>query len=266
MEFDKTPAPGDTPVVGDPNIQPLPLAEQLVGDGKQFKDFESLAKGKYDADAFIEQLKNENAQMREAVGTAEQESLKATTLSQVLEAVRTLSDSGTPNEPAPAGEGDIAGNQSELSKEDILDLVQRTLDKTEAKRSQTTNFDSVRDAFLKVYKDGDKARLEYKATAASLGIQETQLDQFARMNPELVIRAAGLKPAFTSDQSTPSYLANSENSEASKNAGVDTGAKDHAWWNEQRKAKGNAWYFSTKIQSAYWRDAKALGDSFLVEK
>ncbi len=265
MEFDNTPAPGDTPVVDDPSIQLAPLAERLVGDGKQFKDIEALAKGKTDADAFIEQLKNENASMREAVTTSEQESLKAATLSQVLEAVRTLSDSGNPNDPAPAGDGSIDGNQPALSKEDILNLVQRTLDKTDAKRAQDINFDSVRDAFLKVFKDGDKARLEYKATADGLGIKESQLDDFARMNPELVIRAAGLKPAFTSDPSIPSYLANSENSEANKNKGVD-GAKDHIWWDEQRRAKGNAWYFSTTIQQAYWRDAKALGDSFLVNK
>ena len=59
MEFDsKTPAPGDTPALEqDPNVQLAPLAEQLVGEGKPFKDVEALAKGKTDADSFIEQLK-----------------------------------------------------------------------------------------------------------------------------------------------------------------------------------------------------------------
>ena len=262
MEFDNTPAPGDTPAPEqDPNVQLAPLAEHLVGEGKPFKDIEALAKGKTDADAFIEQLKNENAQMREAVSTSEQESLKAATMSQVLEAVRTLSGSGDGNDPTPVGDPSQDGNQSALSKQDILDLVVRTLEKDTAKRTQQDNFDSVRDTFLRTFKDGDKARLEYKAIAESLKLTELQLDEFSRMNPELVVRAAGLKPASTS-LPIPSYLANSENSEATKNAGVDA-PMDHKQWEELRGRKGNKWYFDSKVQLAYWRDVQALGDSFL---
>lgn len=265
MEFDSTtPAPGDTPVPAVPATPDIQLSEQLVGEGKPFKDIEALAKGKLDADSFIEQLKNENAKMRTAVGTAEQESLKAATLSQVLEAVRTLSPSGTPNDPVLAGDGDTDGNQPSLSKEDILDLVQRTLDKTAASTKQDANYDSVRDTFVKIYKDGDKARLEYKATAEGLGISEEQLDAFARQNPELVLRAAGLKSATTSNQPAPSYLHSDINSEAGGGQGVDT-PKNYAWWEEQRRKKGNAWYFDIKVQQAFGRDAEALGDSFLVE-
>ena len=261
MEFDNTPAPGDTPEpVQDPTPQ-LQLSEQLVGEGKPFKDIEALAKGKTDADSFIEQLKNENAQMREAVATSEQESLKAATMSQVLEAVRTLSGSGDGNDPAPAGDLSLDGNQSALSEQDILNLVQRTLDKDTASTLRETNYSSVHDAFLGTYKDSDKARLEYKATASALGIKEEQLDEFARMNPELVIRAAGLKPASTSEP-TPSYLANSNNSEATKNAGVDA-PMNHRQWEELRGRKGNKWYFDSKVQQAYWKDVQALGDSFL---
>jgi len=261
MEFDNTPAPGDIPApVQDPTPQ-LQLSEQLVGEGKPFKDIEALAKGKTDADSFIEQLKNENAQMREAVATSEQESLKAATMSQVLEAVRTLSGSGGGNDPAPAGDPSLDGNQSALSEQDILNLVQRTLDKDTATRTEQENFDSVRDTFLRTFKDGDKARLEYKATAESLKLTESQLDQYSRMNPELVVRAAGLKPASTS-QPAPSYLANDKNSEATKNAGVDA-PMNHKQWEELRGRKGNKWYFDSKVQQAYWKDVQALGDSFL---
>jgi hypothetical protein len=261
MEFDNTPAPGDTPAPAqDPNVQVAPLAEQLVGDGKPFKDVEALAKGKTDADSFIEQLKNENAGMRDAMAKSEEAALKAATMSQVLEAVRTLSGSGDANDPTPVGDVSEDGNQPALSEQDILNLVQRTLEKDTATRTQQDNFDSVRKTFLGTYKDSDKARLEYKATAEALGITEKELDSFARMNPELVVRAAGLKPA--SNTPTPSYLASNKNSAGGEPNAIDA-PRDNVWWEEQRKAKGNKWYFDTKIQQAYWRDVQALGDSFL---
>jgi len=262
MEFDNQPAPGDTPAPDqDPNVQVAPLAEQLVGEGKPFKDIEALAKGKTDADSFIEQLKNENAGMRDAMAKSEEAALKAATMSQVLEAVRTLSGSGDVNDPAPAGDASQDGNQSGLSEQDILNLVQRTLEKDTASRTQQENFDSVRNTFLGTYKDSDKARLEYKATAVALDMTEAELDTFSRMNPELVVRAAGLKPALNTP--TPSYLANTKNSEGGDGPNAIDTPRDNAWWEEQRKAKGNKWYFDTKVQQAYWRDVQALGDSFL---
>lgn len=107
MEFDTQNQPGtvDNPnPENDQNVQTVQYSERLVGEGKPFKDIEALAKGKMDADAFIEQLKNENAQMREAVASSEQEALKAATMSQVLEAVRTLSGSGDTNDLEPSGD------------------------------------------------------------------------------------------------------------------------------------------------------------------
>lgn len=263
MEFENTPDAGDNQNSDTPN---LAASEQLVGEGKPFKDIEALAKGKLDADAFIEQLKAENAKMRDAVGESESKAQQAATLTQVLDAVRQMSGevNQTPNEPAPAGEGGQDGNQPGLTEQDILKMVQRTLADTEANRKEQANYDSVRDAFQKKFRDADKARLSYKATAEALGISEEQLDAFAKANPEMVLRAAGLKNAFKSDQVPPSYLHTDKNSEhANQNAG--DGPKNNKWWEAQRAQKGNKWYFDIATQKAYWEDVKALGDSFLEE-
>lgn len=256
MEFEKPAAPTAAPAPD------APLSEQLVGEGKPFKTVEDLAKGKYEADKFIEQLKAENAQMLSKLSQAEQDSIQGSTISQVLEAVRALSNSGSPNDSAPSDEEPKGGNQPGLSEDDIRDLVSRTLKQNETAQKQEQNYNSVKTAFQKQYTDPDKARLQYKSVAASLGLEEKQLDEFARMNPKLVLRAAGLEQAFKSDQSSPSYLSNDKNSEAVEK-GQAGGARDHNWWEEQRRAKGNAWYFSPKVQQAYWKDVNALGDSFL---
>lgn len=260
MEFEAT-KPSPTPT----QDSQASLSEQLVGEGKPFKTIEDLAKGKFEADTFIEQLKAENAQMLAKLSEAEQEQMKGATVNQVLEAVRALSQSGSSQDPQPnpAGEEPSDGNQPGLTEEDIKELVSRTLKQTETVKKQESNYESVRKAFQKQYVDADKARLQYKAVADSLGLKEEQLDEFARMNPKLVLRAAGLEQVFKSTQTPPSYLGNEHNTEAlGGDKGVDA-AHDNSWWEEQRKSKGNAWYFQPRVQQAYWKDVKALGDSFL---
>lgn len=257
MEFENKPPTGDTTPPANPS-------ESLVGEGKPFKDIDALAKGKLEADTFIEQLKAENASMLAKLSTAEQENLKGSTVAQVLEAVRQLSPAATPNEPGQPAEGDKDGNHPGLSEDDIGKLIARTLKQNETAKTQEQNYDSVREAFFKKFNDPDKARLQYKATADSLGITEEQLDEFARMNPQLVKRAAGLEEAFKSNQTPPSYLGNDHPGDDLGNNKVDQ-AQDNVWWETQRKAKGNAWYFQPKVQQAYWKDVKALGDSFLKD-
>ena len=257
MEFEKSAAP--TPAA--PQSADIPLSEQLVGDDKPFKTIEDLAKGKFEADNFIEQLKAENAKMLSTISELEAETSKGSTISQVLDAVRQLSESGSPQDPPTGGEVPIDGNHPGLSEEDIRALVSRTLKQNETAKQQDSNYESVRAAFQKQYSDPDKARLQYKAVADGLGITEEQLDDFSKMNPELVIRAAGLKQVFKSTTTPPSYLANSENSEVAQ-ANTADGHKDNEWWEQQRKTKGNAWYFSPSTQQKYWKDVNALGDSF----
>ena len=258
MEFEpQAPPTGETTPPANPS-------EALVGEGKPFKDINALAKGKLEADTFIEQLKAENSQMLAKLTKAEQESLQGGTINSVLEAVRQLSGSGTPNDPAPPGEGNEAGNQSSLNEEDVASVVAKLLQKNETVKTQANNFDTVRNAFQKQYNDPDKARLQYKAAAESLGMTEEQLDEFSKMNPKLVLRAAGLEQAFKSNQTPPSYLSGDKPGDSGEGAIIDT-AKDNTWWEEQRKAKGNAWYFRPKVQQAYWKDVKALGDNFLKD-
>lgn len=252
---------------GDPGAQAPaptndPLAE-LVGEGKPFKDVAALAASKVEADAFIEQLKGENSQMRGAVKEAEEKLSRSSTTAEILEAVRGMTTQGQPNEPViPTGEGD-AGNQPNITEDDIAELIQRTLSKTEQDKTKEANFNSVKKGFMEFFKDSDKARLAYKAAAVALEMSEDQLDVFSKQSPHLVLRAAGLEPAFKSETNPPSYLQSNVNSE--HDAG-NTPKRDHAWWEAQRKEKGNTWYFSTKTQQRYWEDAKAIGDSFLPKE
>lgn len=261
MEFDNDQNNAGTSDDGDNQNQIT--AEALIGEGKKFKDVDALAKSRIEADNFIEQLKKENAEMRKTVEEAETDKTKSATMSQILDAVRTLSSGGSANDPGTQvlKEAQEDGNQSGLTENDILSIVQRTLEKTESTRLQEQNYNSVKQAFQSKFTDPDKARLEYKATAQSLGMSEAQLDMYAKQNPKLVLRAAGLDQA-QKPQHSPSYLASETNNDV---AGRDNKEEHHdnKWWSEQRKKLGNRWYFRPEVQQKYWADERALGDSFL---
>jgi hypothetical protein len=258
MEFDKN--AGDQTSTQAPTNDTDPL-EALVGEGKPFKDIAALAKGKIEADEFVDQLKRENFDMRKSVAEAEEKLSRSSTTAEILEAVRSMAG-GKPNDPPQTTKGDEgeSGNQSTLTEDAIAELIQRTMSKTELAKTQEANYQSVKDAFVKAYTDPDKARLQYKAAALALDMTEDQLDSYAKQNPTLVLQAAGLKPAFKSTQSPPSYLDNPQNTEHQP---AQTNQRDNSWWEVQRKEKGNSWYFQPKVQQMYWDDAKALGDSFL---
>lgn len=242
----------------DPNSS---VADKLVGEDKPFKDLEALAKSKIEADSFIEKLKSENAEMRKAVGDMETKATEAATMDAIMEAVRTLStDGNNSNDLAPAGDENENGNQSGLSEADILNLVQRTLKQNDTATKQESNYESVRDAFKKRFEDPDKARLEYKAAAQSLGMTESELDSISKVNPTLVLRAAGLdKPS--NPNAEPSYLGSDTNPEANRMASEE--AHDNEWWVAERKKRGNKWYFQPHVQQRYWKDADAMGDKFI---
>ena len=259
MDFE--PKAGDQTGAPQEPTNPTDPIEALVGEGKPFKDLAALAKGKLEADEFVEQLKKENYEMRNAVKEAEEKLSRSSTTAEILEAVRGMAQG--PNEPpTPGGEGD-PGNQPGITEDDIADLIKRTLSKTEQEKTREANFNSVKSAFMDSFKDPDKARLAYKAAAVALEMTEEQLDAYSKQSPHLVLRAAGLEPAFKSTQTPPSYLESNANSE---HQGAGTGpVRDNSWWETQRKAQGNSWYFQPKTQQMYWEDVKALGDKFLSQ-
>ena len=254
MEFENKDS--KTPV--DPT--PVSAADQLVGEGKPFKDIEALASGKQEADRFIEQLKRESAEQRDAIAKLEKERLEAATISQVLEAIKGQTSERPFHDPASSGEKIETGNLPGLTEDDILKAIEDKLNAREIAHAQSRNFSEVRDAFSQKWEDPDVARLEYKAAAKRLDISEQELDALSRKNPTLVLMAAGLAGSDASPAS-PSYLATNENSDAS--GGKKQGEhRNRSWWNEQRRAKGNSWYFQPSVQNQMWKDVEALGDSF----
>ncbi len=258
MEFDST---GDQ--TGAPAQAPTndPLAE-LVGEGKPFKDMAALAASKVEGDTFIGQLKSENFEMRKAVKEMEDKLSRASTTTEILEAVRSMQTAAPGDSSGKGDEGEGKVITPALTEENIEALIQRTMKQDAQAKTSETNYKLVMDTFMEHFKDADKARIQYKQAALNLDMTEAQLDVYAKQNPHLVLKAAGLEPSFKSSNTPPSYLQTNQNSE---HQDTTKNLRDHAWWEQQRKANGNTWYFQPKIQQQYWNDANEIGDSFLPQ-
>ena len=88
---------------GNAPATPVDLTE-LVGEGKRYATVEALAKGRLDADAFIEQLKRENAGLREDLSTrltAEERAAAVLAAASQPNDQKPLAPNGT---PSPSGD------------------------------------------------------------------------------------------------------------------------------------------------------------------
>ena len=120
----------------------------LVGEGRKFNDVEALAKGKLEADSFIEQMKQENAALKSdlekqayRLGVADQ--LRET----ASESTAELSDPNNNN----GGTSSTANTQLNSSEANIESLVEQTLKKREQEGFAKNNIALVESELEKSY-------------------------------------------------------------------------------------------------------------------
>ena len=146
----------------------------LVGEGRKFNDVEALAKGKLEADRFIEQMKLENNQLKEDLNKQQFElgvsnQLKETASASTAElSVPNNNDSGTSN---------TSTTQSTSSETDIASLVEQTLKKRELEGVAKNNIAVVESELDKIY--GTEAGNVVRQKASELGLPLAELEGMA---------------------------------------------------------------------------------------
>ncbi|HEY6020500.1 MAG TPA: hypothetical protein VIY48_11525 [Candidatus Paceibacterota bacterium] len=234
--------PANVPVV-DPTKNYL---EELVGDGRKYATPEDLAKAAIHKDAFIEQLKRENAEAREAISKRINEE----------EFLKKLEQVARPNSPPPQDPPEDRRDEQAppaITPEDI----EKLLSQREAKKKQEENLQTVTNRLQELYGDDYRSRVQSQAKA--LGVGTDFLTNIAQQNPQAFYRLLGLEQAREETFSPPPR--SSVSSPPST-----TGKKDYAYFAKMRKEKGEGWYFSIPVQQEIWkaaREAEARGEKFL---
>lgn len=231
--------------------------EQLVGEDKKFKSAEDLARGKAEADLFVERLKGELQGLRDELKTR-------TSLEEFMDKMNTKQPEDAPiapqptNQEPPAEPADIAKN---MSPEQIESLLEQKLTQREQEINQARNLEEVKGKLQKHF--GEDYQTNLKAKALELGLGEQFLEDLAKSQPKAFSHLLGLdsEPATPSPVSeSPPVLANQQNTAASFNQS-NIGQMKFNDFEKIRKSDPDT-YWSPTVQNKMHKLAIAQGEDF----
>ena len=235
----------------DPNKN---LLEELVGDGKKFKTPEELARGKAEADRFIQQLQGELAGLRTELSTRQ-------TLEQLMD--KMSADKGTENTNQSHNQNSQVGdgqNVKAFTEEDIARLVEERLSKAEQARIHQSNLAHSKKALEESF--GPDYVTHLKAKAQELGVSEEYLNNMAKETPKAFLK---LVEADGAQRATAPSLFSPPPSQQlpsqSNRSFAPTGQRKQSWY-EDLKRKNASEYWSPAIQNQMHKDAISLGETF----
>jgi hypothetical protein len=218
---------------------------QLVGEGKKFKDVESLAKGKLEADRHIGEITKTLDELRAEL--AKQDYAKT-----LLEQMSKGSDAGaeqpTPNLTSPSNTENTTQSAS-----DIESLVERVITEKEKNRTLNQNLGVVSEEMEKKF--GDKAGQVLKTRSQELGMSLDRLKEIAAESPTAFFQLIGVSAQ------KPSMAAAPQSSVRSEGFNPNSADRDFDYYQKLRK-ENRSLYYSPKVQNMLIQDRQRLGDRF----
>ena len=221
--------------------------DHLVGEDKKFNDPEALAKGKFEADKFVEDLKRQNAELREDME-------KSAKLDELMELVRNqnVKPVEDPNITPVVDPNDTSSDQ--MAPEALKALIEDHVSERDMNASLKKNLEEADRMMMEKYGDGAARVLSQRAAEVGMSIDE--IKDLASKNPKAFSRLVGIGE---SNKDSPTLIGNPLRSESGvhKNGEV----RDAAYYKELRK-KSKGMYYSPKVQMQMMKDAESMGSAF----
>lgn len=230
------------------------VLETLVGEDKKFKTVEDLAKGKLEADKFIQSLIREKetllAELEKAQNGTDRKKILENLMSNLANQNTTTDTSTTTDDQT----SNRANNQpAGLSHDDVVKL----LEQREREQQQARNYDQAMTPFKKLY--GDKTAEVLAAKAKELGMSVEELESLAKRSPQAFLTVTGTNAR---DNSTRSMAAHGS-SIPPVGTGADSSIRNKAWYDAKMKEMGPLNFMrDAKLQVQLHKDMAALGDAW----
>lgn len=167
------------------NQEDSSLFNTLVGEGRKYKDDEALAKGYANADEMIEQLKEENAKLRNQVESSETVT-NAIDKSKVQDEVKK----------------DVIPESNNLSEDAINQIVESKLAERNAKATAQNNLANVAQSLVNTYGDMDKAKEALENKAKELGMTPDEITKIAMKSPQAALAFFNVQAKAVQNTST----------------------------------------------------------------
>ena len=224
--------------------------ERLVGEGKKFSDQEALAKSKYEADSHIENLTREKSELYNDYVKLRDEYNARQSLQELVDQVKAQSNQ-TSNELPKVNDG--MTKPAEVDPNQIKSLVRDEILLSELERKQTDNFNMVESKIRERF--GEDYQKALNEQMKELGLNKDIVNDLARNNPKVLIKALGL------DQQAQRFDTPPRSSQRSDNFAPNTQKRTWSYYQKMR-AENPKLYHDPKTQLQLNRDAAALGEEF----
>jgi len=235
----------------DPNTTTQGYYERLVGEGRKFKDGDTLAKAKEDSDLYIKSLEQQKDELRADNLRFREELTKKANLEELLdqlEAKQRLAAT-TPN----AVNTDIQKPQ-QIDPKEIESLVSKSIQTHEMNKTQEQNFTLVKNKLMEKF--GDKYQSALKQQVDSLGLTEDYVNDMARKAPSALFRLLGVDAQTINN----SYVPPPRSEVAGFTPVIQ---QDRTWkWYQDLKKSDYKTYSDPKTQVQMHNDAIRLGERF----
>lgn len=229
---------------------------ELVGDGKKYKDVETLGKSHFEADLHIQRLEKENRELRD-------ETLRREAIEDMLERQKNMftrasgveDEDNASNQQTPVDE-----NQNRSNSIDIDNLLEQKLKEREKAQTAALNVNKVREGVTEVF--GNDAKKAWDAAKKEANLTEEQMQRWAQEAPSAVLKL--VKASYEPQTKNAPVNLQGKTIDPTKvafNNSVNTsGRKTDAEWRALKKSQN---YTLTPQQSKQrMDDARALGDAF----
>lgn len=216
---------------------------ELVGEGKKFKDVNSLAKGKAESDLYVKHLLTQ-------LDTLKQDLMARKRLEEIAETLG--KQPATPQAPEP----ELREREPALAVEDLEELINKKLETREALKTRESNVREVMST-LKTALGPDYVDT-LKAKGAELGLSQNEMNEMAATKPKLFLKLVGA-------ENTPANAGNNlfVPPPQSQSAGFKPSVieRNKGFYDKLKKTDPNL-YWRNDTQVQMHKDAVRLKDRF----
>lgn len=224
--------------------------DELVGEGKKYKDQNALAKANIHGTATIDIYKKKMDQMREDHQRLANEYKTAASLRELMDQMKSQQPERTSSDTPPANDE----QKPVFDPNQVKSLISESIQEHDLKKRQNDNYTLVEKTLRETYGPNYKDHL--KSAVDELGLTPTFVNDLAHNHPKVLFRTLGLDEQGRQR----------ETFQAPPGTGMRFQPKPpekRTWSYYQKMKKENpALYNSPKINSQMVEDAIKLGDEF----
>lgn len=236
------------------------ILSSLVGEGKKFKTPVDLARGKLEADSFIEKLKEENNALRALIRNADESKRSTEVMQDLLNRVSqsTLGRTTSEGEPKPTEQSTGQSNQSQSLTSRDVELVYKQMRQRER---EDANESTAMQKLTASY--GDQTETFLSKKAAELALDVGVLKAMARQSPIAFLNLIGENNNRNSASTNNASIKSSVNSAAVAELSGDSGVRNKKYYDKLKKDMGvKAFVMNRNLQVQMHKDMQALADAF----